>query len=312
MCAVPSVPSTAAAALADAQLSAGNAAAQARAAAVGVADASVAARVAAAAASGVAADAFLAGFDDGAAPAPEPGTTPVDWSALRVSFLDVEWRGSSGGVDAAAAAEGGVWALSRAEDELVAVVCEWAAAMRGQAVLAESVWAEALDVGLRQLAEEKGEVAATAGVPAPAAQTPLRPPVAAPSVALGPIAPTATLEDALGMLDGMAPPPPAAALVQAATASSTDASFAALAAAYGDDDGADAAPRPAPGASPTCAAAATGAPPPAATERFSVSPDAVAAACAVYRRAAEARLNRVVLPYEQAREWGVQRACEAP
>lgn len=144
ICAVPAVPSASAAALADAQLLPGAAAAQAREAAAGVAGSDTVSRVSAAVAAGVSADVFLAGFDDGAAPPPSPDSPAGDWSALRVSFLDVEWREAAGGADAAHSP----WALSRVEEELVAVVCEWAAALRGQRVLAESAWAEAVQVRL--------------------------------------------------------------------------------------------------------------------------------------------------------------------
>ena len=114
---------------------------QARDAAAAVDQGSAVDRVAQAVATGASAETFLAGFDDGAV-LPFSASDAVDWSVLRVSFLDVDWKGAP--ADATSTAS--PWALDRIEDELVAVVCEWAAALRGHAVLAESVWAEAVQV----------------------------------------------------------------------------------------------------------------------------------------------------------------------
>ena len=184
------------------------------------------------------------GFDDGsevlgcerALYQPAPSGVPDDWAVLRLSFLDVERvEGASaapsnksindvlslGGDNSSGSS--GTFALSSISDELIVLACEFASALRGETVLAESVWTDALAAAKAAVAAERGEgTAASAGsqdkAPAAAPAAATKPPSAsttAASVIVG--APTATLDDALAMLDGMtSPPPPAAAAAAAA------------------------------------------------------------------------------------------------
>jgi trimeric autotransporter adhesin len=163
----------------------------------------------------------------------------------------------------------------------------------------------------RMLAEERGETPLAPSTPAAATTTALvNPalPAAATRAVVGPIAATATLDEALGMLDGLAAGPASAAAAPAPAAVATGPAastaeppggamdvFDALAQAYpssGDEDGGEGGV-----GGPTAKADAATLP---AAPRFIVTGDAVAAACAAYRRDAEARLTRVVTPYEQA------------
>lgn len=126
----------------------------------------------------------LPDFDDGSDATdggdesnPNASVTAVDWSHLRVSFLDPDVRtpaaAPSSAPDAlmahlsdtlksaatAASASGSTssFSLSDVEDELVSLTCAFAASMRSEGVLAECAWTDAIQQAKTNLAAARGE-----------------------------------------------------------------------------------------------------------------------------------------------------------
>jgi hypothetical protein len=294
----------------------------------------------------------------------------AEWSHLRVSFLDPEaapatlLHTASAGFAAggharspapahetasSSALAGGTFDLSALADELTAVACELAAGLRGQRVLAEALWADAVAAAKAALARSRGEDAAARSFPLPqplAVTVPPSGPLAAGAqpaglqAPSGPPVPAHAAPPASVNLDDVFSAASAAASAAAKpvrvedifgalgeAASPTQAAAAASSAGAGSSQSAEGGASPAPLASPklslpagnaapeaviSCASTTTG--DASAAPLFHVHPDTLAALAAHLAAGGESALFKAAALYEaRARrdEWLASQVLKA-